>query len=206
MTHTDRLLGEFMDAWVAGRRPDVDAYLARAQPAERAALEEGIDAFLDAAPIPRYGEEELRALRADPAAREFAQAVSWSTVLPRLKSRAGTDTPALAAAVRHALRWDDAGERKAREYLEDLEAERLPADRISRRVLRALADALRVPAATLEAAATSLRPSSALLWRADDPGQEQTGRHLDVLGAALQTQPPPEPDDVDRAFTGGRDA
>jgi len=206
MTDTDRLLGEFMDAWVAGRRPDVDAYLARAQPAERAALEEGIDAFLDAAPVPRYGEEELRALRADPAVREFAQAVSWSTVLPRLKARAGADTATLAAAVRRSLRWDDAGERRAREYLEDLEAERLPADRVSRRVLRALADALRVPAATLEAAATSLRPSSALLWRADDPGQEQTGRHLDVLGAALATRPPSEPDDVDRAFTGGRDA
>lgn len=205
MTDTDRLLGEFMDDWVAGRRPDVDAYLRRARPDQRAELEDGIDAFLQNAPLPRYGDADLRALRADPAVQAFARATSWPDVVPRLRERAGADTAVLAGALRHALGWDDDGERRARAYLDDLESGRLPADRVSRRVLDVVARALRVPAATLEAAASSLRPSTALLWRADDQDQARTGRHLDVLGAAL-SPPAQGRDDVDRAFTGGRDA
>jgi hypothetical protein len=203
MTDIDRLLGEFMDAWVGGDRPDPDAYLARAAPDQRDALAEGIDAFLERAPVPSYGEATLRALRDDPAVQAFAGAGSWASVLPRLRSRAGVDTPALAGRLRAALGWDADGERRAREYLDGLEAGRVPADRVSRRVLRVLADALRVPAATLEAASASLRPATGLLWRTDEPGQDAVARDLDVLGSMLSPAPQ---DDVDRAFTGGREA
>jgi hypothetical protein len=206
MTDTDRLLGEFIDAWVAGRRPDAATYLDRARPEDREALEEGIVAFLDATPVPRYGEDELRRLREDPAVQSLASTTSWSAVLRRLRSRAGVDNPALARSLGRDLGWDEAGARKARTYLDDLDAERRPADRVSRRVLDALACALRVPRATLEAAASGLRPSPQLLWRAEDPAQGAVARHLDVLTAALRVEPADDQDDVDRAFTGGRDA
>lgn len=203
MTGIDRLLGEFMDAWVSGGRPDPDAYIARAAPADREQLADGIDAFLERAPLPRYDEDALRALREDPEVQAFASG-SWTTVLPRLRSRAGVDTPALAGALRAELGWDDDGERRAQEYLDGLETGDVPADRVSRRVLRVLAEALRVPAATLEAAATSLRPATGLLWRADGPGQDQVAHDLDVLSSMLS--PAAAHDDVERAFTGGRDA
>jgi hypothetical protein len=158
MTTTDRLLSEFIDAWMAGRRPDVDEYLERAGPDYRPELEEAIDAFLDTAPIPRYDEAILAQLRADPDVQAMADAVSWETVMPRLRKRAGLGLTDLAAALRRTFGWDDAGERKAATYLEQLEQGALPPDRVSRRVRDALAGALRVPAGTLDAAAGAWRP------------------------------------------------
>lgn len=201
---TDRLLSEFIDAWTAGRRPDVDEYLERAGPDDRADLEEAIDAFLDTSPIPRYDEATLTVLRADPDVQAMADAVSWEAVMPRLRKRAGLGVKDLAAALRRAFAWDEPGERKAADYLEQLEEGSLPPGRVSRRVREALAGALRVPAGTLEAAAAAWRPEPGLLWRADEPAQAEVGRHLDALASALGTAA--EEDDVDRAFTGGPDA
>ena len=35
MSTVEQILGEFIDAWKAGERPDVDAYLARARESDR---------------------------------------------------------------------------------------------------------------------------------------------------------------------------
>jgi hypothetical protein len=204
MTTTDRLLSEFVDAWMAGRRPDVDEYLERAGPDDRAALEEAIDAFLDTARIPRYDEATLAELRADPDVQAMADAVSWEVVVPRLRQRAGLGIAELAESLRTAWGWDARGGSKAAEYLERLEAGELAPERVSHRVWRTLADALRVPAGTLEAVAAAWRPEPELLWRADEPAQAEVGEHLDVLASALGSVI--DEDDVDRAFTGGPDA
>jgi hypothetical protein len=201
MTTTDRLLSEFIDGWMAGRRPDVDDYLERAGPDDRAPLEEAIDAFLDTAPIPRYDDATLAQLRADPDVQAMAGAVSWEAVMPRLRERAGLGLGDLAAALRQRFRWDERAEHKAAGYLEQLESGSLPPDRVSRRVRETLAAALRVPAGTLEAAAAAWRPEPGLLWRADEPAQAKVGEHLDALASALSSAA--EQDDVDRAFTGG---
>jgi hypothetical protein len=71
----------------------------------------------------------------------------------------------------------------------------------SRRLTVALAAAVGAPASALEAARPDLPAQAALLWRAEDPGQETMGPHLDVVADALRAD-----DDVARLFTGGPQA
>src|SRR5688500_5523012 len=62
----DRLLNEFIEAWNAGRRPDVDEYVERAPERERNELAGLIGAFLEIAPTPAYSSVQLEELRNDP--------------------------------------------------------------------------------------------------------------------------------------------
>jgi hypothetical protein len=55
-TDRDRILSEFIDAWNAGRRPDVDDYLARVDESERGELADALTAFLRFAPTPGYSD------------------------------------------------------------------------------------------------------------------------------------------------------
>jgi hypothetical protein len=147
MTNADRLLGEFIDAWNAGARPDPDAFTRRAEGVDRAGLEAGIEAFLAVAPLPRYDAATLAALRAEPAVRAMARAAAadataMPTLLARLRARARASLDDVARALGRAFGWDAAGERRARGYLEALEAGRLDPSGVSRRLTVALADAL----------------------------------------------------------------
>jgi hypothetical protein len=206
MTNADRLLGEFIDAWNAGERPDPDAFTRRAEGVDRVELEAGIEAFLAVAPLPRYDAATLAALRAEPAVRAMARAAAadataMPTLLARLRARARASLDDVARALGRAFGWDAAGERRARGYLEALEAGRLDPSGVSRRLTVALADALRAPASALEAARPDHPGQAALLWRAEEPGQEAIGPHLDVVADALRAD-----DEVARLFTGGPDA
>jgi hypothetical protein len=57
------------------------------------------------------------------------------------------------------------------------------------------------PASALEAGRPDRPAQAALLWRAEDPGQETMGPHLDVVADALRAD-----DEVARLFTGGPEA
>ena len=70
----DRILGEFVDAWNAGRRPDVDEYLARAGDADREQLAADLVAFLAFAPTPEYDDAALAAIRSEPVVAGVAGA------------------------------------------------------------------------------------------------------------------------------------
>ena len=90
----DRVLSEFIDAWNAGRRPDVDEYLARVDQSERDDLAAELTAFLAFAPTPEYSDASLEAIRADPiVASALAGARGRAGLLPsllvRLRSRLG---------------------------------------------------------------------------------------------------------------------
>ena len=54
MTSTEKVLGEFIDAWKAGERPEVDDYLQRVPESDRDELAEQLLSWLSVAPTPAY--------------------------------------------------------------------------------------------------------------------------------------------------------
>ena len=69
MSDIERVIGEFADAWTAGRRPDVDDYLARVPEAERDELAFRIGIWLELAPTPDYDEPARAAIAREPVLR-----------------------------------------------------------------------------------------------------------------------------------------
>jgi hypothetical protein len=70
----EQVLSEFIDAWNAGERPDVDDYIARVPAEKQVELAEELIAFLTLAPTPEYSDEALAAIRAEPVVAQAAAA------------------------------------------------------------------------------------------------------------------------------------
>lgn len=193
---TTDLLNEFIDAWQAGARPDAGEYVDRAPPADRPELAAAIETFLALAPEPAYDDEAWAALTADPAIARLAE--PWSRLLPRLRERRELSPAALAAELSAELGL--AGrEAKTHAYLDDLEHDRLVPERLSRRLLHALATVLDAPAAWLARATAAPAPAGSALFR----GESQLEQRLEVLADAMLT-PADEWDELDELFQGGR--
>src|SRR3954454_22863713 len=100
----DRILSEFIDAWNAGRRPDVDEHLARVPDVERGALADDLMAFLTFAPTPRYNDQALAEIReeavvAQALAAPGARGGLLPSLLARLRERASLSTAQVAEAL-----------------------------------------------------------------------------------------------------------
>jgi hypothetical protein len=206
----DRTLSEFIDAWNAGRRPDVDAFLAEVDEADRERLASEIVAFLAFAPTPEYDDDALAAIHAEPvvasaAAARHAPGGLWPALLPRLRERAALSTGQLAAGLVAALGLPSDREPKTRGYLERLEAGDLEARGVSGRVLDGLSRLLGVPRADLDGAGAFGRPPApaAALFRAEGPGADALRDDLDVIADALAAPPTAGWDEVDELFRGG---
>ena len=206
---TDRVLSDFVDEWNAGRRPQVDEWLARVAAGEREELAEALMTWLSVAPTPEYDDALLAQLRADPAvaavvAGAAGEAGAWPSLLPRLRERAGLAVRELAARVTGAFGL--AGqEARAEAYLVRMERGELDATRVSRRLLAALGEALGVSAATL-AEAGDLRPrvAPAVRFRAAPAARAgMMGADMDALSRAAMAPAPPPMDELDRLFLGG---
>jgi transcriptional regulator with XRE-family HTH domain len=217
MSGTDRILSEFIDAWNAGRRPRVRAYLQRVpEGAERDALAEQVTTWLEVAPAPRYDDAARAAIRDEPVVRAVLAGVGgdagvWPSVVPRLRERAGLSVRELAAALvaRLGLASDD--EPRAVAYLTQLEQGELDAARVSRRLLDALGGLLGTGAATLVDAARfgePLRPAAAggALLRAPEGVEAGVVDDIEALSRAALTPAPRAMDELDRLFLGGPDA
>jgi transcriptional regulator with XRE-family HTH domain len=205
----DQVLSDFIDAWNAGRRPRVDDFLERVPEAERDELADAVLAWLEVAPPPAYDAAALEAVRAEPALVALrAAAGPLPALVPQLRARRGLSVRQVAERVaeRAGLRGQ---EERAADYLERLERGELDARRLSRRLLDALADALRTSGSALAdaaAAAAPPRPAMGLQWRREQGG-ERFAAQLDALSAAALTPAPEEPlDELDRLFLGGPDA
>jgi transcriptional regulator with XRE-family HTH domain len=197
MTTPDRILSEFVDAWRAGERPDAGEYVDRAPPADRAELAQQIEMFMALAPEPGYDDAAWAALTTDPAVATLA-AEPWSTLLPRERARHGLTLDGLAAALAERL---GIAAPKTRAYLDDLEHDRLRPERLSQRLLDALAGLLGTPAAWLERAhGTTTAPAGALYRRQGDTTVEHD---LEVIADAMLADAD-EWDEVDELFQGGR--
>src|SRR3954470_12083992 len=121
------MLSDFVDAWNAARRPDLEEHLARAAEPDREQLLADITAFVAFAPTPDYDDDALAAIRAEPAVAAGAAAAAargglWRALLPRLRERAALSTAQLAAGLVGVLGLPSDREPKTRRYLEQLEA------------------------------------------------------------------------------------
>ena len=211
----DRILSQFIDAWNAGRRPDVDAHLERAPEAERAGLAEDIASFLTWAPTPGYDAAAFDAIAAEPAVQAALAAARgpsglWPELLPRLRQRATLSTTQLAAALVDMLPLPSGSERKTESYLIRMESGELEPTGVSRRLLDGLARILRVPVRELEGAGDlgSWRapppPASAAQFRAQAGAAESVREDREVLADILAAAPDQDWDEVDELFRGGR--
>jgi len=208
MSTVERILGEFIDAWQAGERPDVDAYLRRVPEAQRDELAEQIDMWLVVAPTPEYPAAAREVIAAEPALQAALRAAEESRPavpesLPALRERAGLGVRDVARALaeRFGLRDED----RAASYLERLERGELDPGRLSRRLVDALSELLGVPRLMPGAPPPPMRPSQAF-FRADEDAQEWIAQDIDALSRAALAAAPEPMDELDRLFLGGPDA
>lgn len=212
-TDRDRILSEFIDAWNAGRRPEVDEYLVRADESERDELAGELTAFLRFAPTPEYSEESLAEIRADPIVAEaLAAARGRAGMLPslivRLRTRLGLSNADVAGELVRAFDLSEDRAPKTESYLDRLERGELEPSRISARVFEALARLFGVPRSELEGAgdvggwAAPAAPAAA--FRASDEAADAAAPHLDLLARGLATPGGENRDEIDDLFLGGR--
>lgn len=208
MTTVEQLLGEFADAWVAGDRPDAQAFLDRAgSEADRTELAAQIESWVMLAPAPDYDDAALAAIRSEPAlaaalAAAEAQSRALGVQVAALRERAGLATRALAEQLARRFGIDDLA--RTTGYVEQLESGALDERRISRRLLFAIED-------LLGAGSTLMRPApagGALLMRSEDPAAAaELSAALEALSeAALEPAPDDDLDELDRLFCGGPEA
>lgn len=206
----ERILSQFIDAWNAGERPDVDAFVARAPEGEREELVADLAAFLTWAPTPDYDAATAAAIAEEPAVRAARGAAGapgglWPALLPRLRGRAGLSVADVAAGLVARLRPRSGGAAKVAAYLERMERGELEPTGVSRRLLGALAGVLGVPEHELEGAGEpgSWR-AAAPVFRARPGSAESVREDLEVLADILAAPGGADWDEVDELFRGGR--
>jgi transcriptional regulator with XRE-family HTH domain len=210
MTAIEKLLGEFIDAWNAGRRPDVGAYLQRAPAGDRDELATQLDAWLQIAPTPAYDDVTRRAIAAEPALRAALDAAAamrspLSSRLPTLRERAGLAVRDVARRLVAVFDLDD--EQRAADYLERIERDELDTSRVSRRMLDALAAILGADRDQLSPGPAAFAGGQAF-FRAEEDADQWIAQDIDALSrAALAPAPASSPmDELDRLFLGGPEA
>lgn len=214
MTEIDTVLGDFIDAWNAGRVPDVDDHLARVPEADRAELAERIATWLEVAPQPTYDAAARAQIEADPAlaaalAAGEAAAAPWGVRLRRFREQAGLAIDGLAERLGDAVGLP--GERaRTAVYLQRAEQGELQESRVSRRLVAALASVLGVDRDDLAPAWTMPAPA-AQFYRLDDgvppPAAAALRDEFDAIARAAAAPAPARPlDELDRLFLGGPEA
>jgi hypothetical protein len=208
MSDLERILGEFVDAWKTGGRPDLDAYLARVPAGERDELAARVDAWLDVAPTPDSPAAARAAIAAEPALRAALQAAeglhpALPDSIPALRARAGLGIRDLAA--RLSERFGLADEDRAAAYLERLERGELDPGRLSRRLLDALSELLGAVRIAVPPPAAPASPGQAF-FRADEDAEDWIVQDIDALSRTALAAAPAPMDELDRLFLGGPDA
>lgn len=208
-SRADQILSEFIDAWNAGQRPDVDDYLARADEPERGELAEQLMSFLSGAPTPEYSDEALASIRAEALAASSEGTGLFPALLARLRGRFGMTTNDVAGELVAQLELRKDQQAKTAGYVERLEHGELEPTRVSRRVFEALGRMFRVPREQLEGAAdmsgwARRAAAPAPVFRAEKEAAADVSRHLEVLADALEAPGAGGRDEVDDLFLGGR--
>ena len=210
-TGREQILSEFIDAWNAGERPDVDDYLARVPESEQGELAGELLAFLTFAPTPEYSDEALAAIRAEPVVADALAAASeraglLPALLARLRDRFGMSPDDVAGRLVDELGLAADAKPKTAGYLERLEQGKLEPARVSRRVFEALSRVFRVPSDELEGAADvgGWSVAASPVFRADERAAVAQSRHLETLADALAAPGGEARDEVDDLFLGGR--
>ena len=204
----DRILSDFIDAWNAGQRPDVDDYIARAPTDEQGELAEQLVSFLSFAPTPSYDDATLDAIRAEvgAVATSDERGGVLSALLAGLRERGGLTVRQLAGALVSDLGLPKKSAPKAAGYLERLEHGELDPAGVKRDVFGALGRVFGVPGEQLEGAADvgALGRRPAIAFRAENEAADVVMHKLDLLAEALDAPGGEGRDQVDELFLGGR--
>ncbi len=210
MSVIEQILGEFIDAWNAGRRPRIEDYLERASEADRDELAAQLATWLEIAPTPSYDEPTSAAVSSEPAllrALETAATIRspLSARLPTLRERAGLAVRDVAQRLVAIFGLED--EQRAAAYLEQIERNEIDSSRLSRRLLDALAAILGADRDQLTVGRPAMAAGQAF-YRAEKDTNRWIAEDLDALSrAALAPAPASNPmDELDRLFLGGPDA
>lgn len=207
MTTIEHLVGEFIDDWKSGRRPDLDAYLQRADPRDRDKLGEQIATWLEIAPTPDYDETTRQQIAREPmlvAARDAAELIRRPLAerLPTLRERAGLAISDVAARLTQAFSLGD--EARVGRYLEEVERDELDERRLSNRLLDALAGILGADREMLAPRPAAAAPGGQAFFRLQERAETWLPAEIDALSrAALSDAPSEQMDEVDRLFRGG---
>lgn len=209
MTSIEQLIGEFIDAWNTGQRPDVDAYLARAPDAERDELAAQLATWLQIAPTPHYDLATRAVIAEEPALRAALEAAATirsplALRLPLLRERAGLAVRDVARRLVAIFGLDD--EQRAADYLQQIERDELDSSRVSRRVLDALAAILGADREQLVPGPAAFAAAQAF-YRAEQDADQWIAEDIDALSRAALAPAPASSsmDELDRLFLGGPD-
>jgi transcriptional regulator with XRE-family HTH domain len=208
MTHMiDQALSNFIDDWNAGRRPDLDGYLESVAQDDRPQLAQAVATFLEHAPTPAYEQAAREQLRADPAlavARERLLGPALAEIVREQRAARRLSVGDLARRVGRAV-GVSGREQRIEVYLDRLEHGELDGRRLTRRLLDALASALGANRNDLERASLrGLVPAGALFRTEDERQAGAVLEQLEAVADALYAAAPPERDEVDELFLGGR--
>lgn len=203
MSTVERIVGEFIDAWKAGRRPDVTEYIERAPEPERDDVAAQLATWLEIAPTPDYDRATLERIDREPilaAALDAAEATRAPLAqrLPALRARSGLTIRDLARRLLALFALDD--EDRTVDYLSRLERAELDPGRLSHRLTAALAAILGIDREQLEP-----RPAAAAqaFFRANEDADRRIARDIDALSRAALARAPESMDELDRLFLGG---
>lgn len=216
MADARELLSEFIAAFEADDPPDPNTLLERAPAAERQDLADLIDHYLMTAPRQAWDPDAYETSLAKVAVEQVYESIegvsgSWPELLPHLRNRAKVKRSELVSRLATAL-GVGAGEpqvAKVASYYHQMEHGLLPADRVSGRVIEALAQIVGVGADAIRAAGLGASPAGG----GEAPAFARKAvedREYMHSGAEEQMEPtPPAPaakpgsDEIDELFTGG---
>ncbi len=208
-TTIDQALGEFIDAWKAGQRPNPDDYLMRVREEDRDELARGLRSWLEIAPTPAYDEATRARIAAEPVLMAAIAAGELDDLpvaerVATLRERAGLAVRDVAARVveRFTLGEREAEDRAAA-YLEQLERDELDASRLSRRLLRGLAEILGARPDALAGSWAPAAPTGVLHQRSEEHAGDAFVGEIGALSQAAMAPAPAPMDEVDRLFLGG---
>ena len=217
MDDVQRLLEQFIAEERGGGAADPAAYLSQVGGAERAALEALLDAHLARAPRRPFDVAAFAASPARPVAERLTRTLagrsgSWPSLLPELRARARLKRSEVVERLASAL--GVSGEAaQVGSYYHAMEQGSLPAERVSDRVLEALAgivgstrEALRSAGAAAVSASSPELPEAAFarLAHLNPDFAEGDVMGVDAGAAASERGIDPERQLVDELFTGGQ--
>lgn len=219
MTDLDKLLGDYIEAYLGGKRPDPATFLDQLEGDERTQLSDLIEAFLLDAPNEDWDESRYKESIAKQVVESLdrslhGQAGLWPAVLPRLRNRAKLRRAELVARLSESL--GAAGrEDKVGAYYHEMEQGLLPAEGVSDRVLEALGSIVGESAARLREAGAALAPGTGPAMLEEDstafartavpdpdhmPAPTESPGDAKAIRARRESS---DRDEIDELFTGG---
>ena len=208
MADLQALLDEFARRFESGEDPDPAELLGQVEGDERQELGSMLDSYLMTAPRRAWDPVAFESSLAKQAVDRVFESLGgvsgeWPELLPTLRNRARIKRSELVRKLTEALGFGEAKAEKVAGYYNEMEHGQLPAEGVDGKVIDALADILGASAEAIRRAGTrraALGGEAEIAFaRMSAPDPELVlESDYEVASSAA-----PEPDEVDRLFTGG---